>query len=278
MKSRLLALGLSPVLLIACQSNPAQEPTPEIVVESETGGAQTHPIGSNRLKERPPRAWIEANGGGPAKMLQVDGRLVGPDGQALVGEFPLMFTNSTLSAGEGVKHSAGSLQVVTDENGYFEREIPLMSMSEMDEPLRFVFALLPGEGRPMFAPGGLYASPDEMLVAHHLHQPAPANLGEAAEPALHLEQLQFNQLEASLVVDACALEGPFTLKYFAGAEGGYEMPWEMVRTQVELAGGAEHVLYSLPGAEGWRLRVLSDAHGTLELERAEPGDTVVPTL
>lgn len=277
MKYRSLALSLSPVLLTACQSSPAEEPIPETAVESETGEAQTqvHFLGADRIEDGLTHLQPGFESDGARPMKRIDGTLIGPDARPLVGEYIVMFSADVETAPNVSQSSAGSFKITTDENGRFVHELEHGFGPDLSKPTRFVFALTSSDERVHFSPGGLYPDPDVMLVAHFLHRPVPEAPGEEVGYALQLERVQTGALEAALTVDSRQIDGVFTLHFIPGKDLGFELPWGVSNTMVGLGGGGEEVLYSTPGAEGWQLRAVTENHGVIDLPHAAPGDTVV---
>jgi hypothetical protein len=280
MNYRSLALGLSPVLLTACQSSPTEEQAPTIAVESETGGAQTHVIGAERIRdgqmsEELARLQAEFEAGGALPLRRIEGTLIGADAKPLIGKYAFMFTADVETAPNVSQSSSGSFEVQTDENGRFVHEIEHGFGLDLSKPARFVFAVTPPDSQLRFMPGGLYPDPSVMLAAHYLHQPANDVPNDGAGAVLDLERVQLRALEAALTVDSRQIEGVFTLHFIPGKDLGIELPWAMSNTMVGLGGGGEDVLYTTPGAEGWQLRASTENQGIIDLPHAAPGDTVV---
>lgn len=283
MKFSSLALGLSPVLLTACQSSPAEEePAPAIAVESETGEAQTQVqfIGSDRIEggQVPDRladlqAELESGGGMPLR--RIEGTLIGPDAKPLIGKYAFMFTADVEMAPNVSQSSSGGFEVQTDENGRFVQELEGGFGPDLSKPARFMFAVTPPNSQLMFMPGGLYTDPSVMLAAHYLHQPADDVPNDGAGAVLYLERVQMRALEAALTIDSRQIDGVFSLHFIRGKDLGFELPWAMSNTMVGLGGGGEDVLYTTPGAEGWQLRASTENQGIIDLPHAAPGDTVV---
>lgn len=282
MKYRLLALGLSPVLLTACQSSPTEQSSPMIAVESEADGTrtQTQVIGAERIREAQlpeelTRLQVELESGGAMPLRRIEGTLIGPDAQPLIGEYTLMFFADVETAPNVSQNSSGSFEVQTDEDGRFVQEVEPGFGPDLSKPARFVFAVTPPGSRIKFMPGGLYPDPDVMLAATYLHRPVEAVAEGGAGAVLALERVQLRALEAALTVDSSQIEWDFTLHFIPCKDLGFELPWDLSNTMVGLGGGGEDALYSTPGAEGWQLRASTENQGLIDLPHAAPGDTVV---